>query len=262
MKKVLFGAIVLVLVGALVYMQKTKTQPEKKDDQNMTQKEAPAFPKIVPIEHASMVLDFGGQIVYTDPVGEAKIYVGQPLPDIILLTDIHQDHLSTTTLEVLFTGKARIFAPKAVYDKLPKEMQKQTVVLANGQTDEFLGMKVEAVAMYNVPEKKDGFHTKGRGNGYVLEKNNKRVYVSGDTGNTPEMRALLNIDIAFLCMNLPYTMSVEEAASAVLAFKPKKVIPYHYRGPEGLSDTAKFKQLVNETDPNIEVELLNFYQQK
>ena len=113
--------------------------------------------------------------------------------------------------------------------------------------------------MYNLPESAQAFHTKGRGNGYVLERDGKRVYISGDTSGIPEMRNLKDIDLAFVCMNLPYTMSVEEAAEAVLAFAPKKVVPYHYRGPDGLSDTTKFRELVNAANPNIEVDLMNFY---
>jgi L-ascorbate metabolism protein UlaG (beta-lactamase superfamily) len=99
----------------------------------------------------------------------------------------------------------------------------------------------------------------GRGNGYVVEKNAYRVYISGDTGNTPEMRALTHIDLALVCMNLPYTMSVEDAAQAVLAFKPKRVTPYHYRGKDGLSDVNRFKQIVNEGDPSIDVTVLDWY---
>lgn len=113
--------------------------------------------------------------------------------------------------------------------------------------------------MYNVPESPSSFHSKGRGNGYVISSEGKRVYISGDTSATPEMKALQNIDVAFVTMNLPYTMDIEEAADAVLAFKPKVVHPYHYRGQNGLSDIKKFKQVVEEKDPNIQVELLNFY---
>ncbi|MGA8854878.1 MAG: MBL fold metallo-hydrolase, partial [Christiangramia sp.] len=105
-------------------------------------------------------------------------------------------------------------------------------------------------------------HTKGRGNGYVLEKDGKRLYISGDTEDIPEMRALKNIDIALVSMNLPYTMPVDQAAEGVLAFQPKKVIPYHYRGKEGFSDVEEFKRLVNKGNPNIEVELMEWYPEK
>jgi L-ascorbate metabolism protein UlaG (beta-lactamase superfamily) len=113
--------------------------------------------------------------------------------------------------------------------------------------------------MYNLPESDDAYHTKGRGNGYVLDKNGTRVYVAGDTQGIPEMRALQNIDIAFVPMNLPFTMDVEEAADAVLEFKPKRVYPYHFRGREGLSDVNRFKELVNAGSEDIEVVLLDWY---
>ena len=113
--------------------------------------------------------------------------------------------------------------------------------------------------MYNLREEALKFHTKGRGNGYVFSIDNQRIYFSGDTEDIPEMRALKNIDKAFVCMNLPYTMTVESAADAVLEFKPKEVYPYHYRGTVGLSDVAKFKSLVNKGNAEIKVVQLDWY---
>jgi L-ascorbate metabolism protein UlaG (beta-lactamase superfamily) len=113
--------------------------------------------------------------------------------------------------------------------------------------------------MYNLPENSDSRHTKGRGNGYVINFGGKNVYISGDTEDIPEMRHLKNIDVAFVCMNLPYTMDVNQAANAVLEFKPKIVYPYHYRGQEGLSDVSAFKKLVNDGNKSIEVRLVNWY---
>ena len=118
---------------------------------------------------------------------------------------------------------------------------------------------VEAVPMYNLREEALKFHSKGRGNGYVLTIDGQRLYFSGDTEDIPEMRALKNIDKAFICMNLPYTMTEESAASAVLEFKPKQVYPYHYRGNPNVSDVSKFKTLVNQGDANIEVVQLDWY---
>ncbi len=114
--------------------------------------------------------------------------------------------------------------------------------------------------MYNLPdaENKDR-HTKGRGNGYLLSDGMMRVYIAGDTAGTPEMRALTNIDIALIPMNLPYTMGVDEAADAVLAFRPKKVYPYHYRSPDGLADVNRFRDLVTAGNANIEVVLAAWY---
>jgi L-ascorbate metabolism protein UlaG (beta-lactamase superfamily) len=133
------------------------------------------------------------------------------------------------------------------------------VVLKNGEHTDQLGISIMAIPMYNLPESPTAMHTKGRGNGYVLGIGGKNIYLSGDTQGIPEMRALKNIDVAFVCMNLPYTMDVKEAADAVLAFKPTIVYPYHYRGRNGLSDVNAFKSLVGAGDPHIEVRLRNWY---
>lgn len=129
----------------------------------------------------------------------------------------------------------------------------------NGEEATKNGLKITAIPMYNITEGRLDKHVKGRGNGYVLEKDGYRVYISGDTEGIPEMRNLENIDKAFVCMNLPYTMDVEQAADAVVEFAPKEVIPYHYRGTNGLSDVEKFKTIVNETNPEIKVTLMEWY---
>lgn len=225
--------------------------------QQVDTRESPVV--VIPISHASAVLQWGDSAVYTDPVGNADAYgIIAEDPALMLLTDVHSDHLSVDTIVALQKPNTVIVAPQAVADQLPPSIH-DVVVLANGQKKDVAGFTVEAVPMYNVPESVNTFHTKGRGNGYVIEKNGYRVYVSGDTGNTPEMRALTHIDLALLCMNLPYTMSVDDAAQAVLAFKPKRVIPYHYRGQDGLADIARFKQLVEEGDRSINVELMDWY---
>jgi L-ascorbate metabolism protein UlaG (beta-lactamase superfamily) len=215
--------------------------------------------QVTPISHATMVLQMGGQIIYTDPVDGIEAFTGQPAPTIILVTDIHPDHMNADTLTVFAKDNPVIVAPQAVMDQLPEDLAKLVVVLKNGEKTTQKGIEIEAVPMYNVPESPNSFHTKGRGNGYVISAGGKRVYISGDTSATSEMKALQNIDVAFMTMNLPYTMDIEEAADAVLAFKPNVVHPYHYRGQNGLSDTTKFKQMIEEKDPSIKVELLNFY---
>ena len=132
-------------------------------------------------------------------------------------------------------------------------------VLNNGDKKERYGITVEAIPMYNLREEASKFHEKGRGNGYVLNIDNQRLYFSGDTEDISEMRALKNIDKAFICMNLPYTMTPESAADAVLEFKPKQVYPYHYRGRPDVSDVTQFKELVNAENSNIEVIQLDWY---
>tara|TARA_R110002049_G_scaffold270092_4_gene447096 strand:- start:99 stop:893 length:795 start_codon:yes stop_codon:yes gene_type:complete len=215
--------------------------------------------KIIPIEHATLVLEWGDTTIYVDPIGGTEAFAGQKQPDLILITDIHGDHLSVETLQALNTSKAKIIVPQAVADKIPSEFTPQLDVLSNGATKERYGITVTAIPMYNLREEALKFHEKGRGNGYVLTKGDQRIYFSGDTEDIPEMRTLQNIDKAFICMNLPYTMTEESAASAVLEFKPKQVYPYHYRGKPDVSDVSKFKKLVNDDDASIEVIQLDWY---
>jgi L-ascorbate metabolism protein UlaG (beta-lactamase superfamily) len=211
---------------------------------------------IQPITHATLVLSYQGKNIYVDPTGGADAFKGLGAPDLILLTDIHGDHLDPKTIDAVNTAHAILVVPQAVADKLPPTTDKaKLVILKNGDKSTQLGIAIEAIPMYNLPESPTAAHTKGRGNGYVLTIGGKNVYISGDTADIPEMRTLKNIDIAFVCMNLPYTMDVATAASGVLAFKPKVVYPYHYRG----QDTEKFKILVNAGDKSIDVRLRNWY---
>jgi L-ascorbate metabolism protein UlaG (beta-lactamase superfamily) len=209
---------------------------------------------IHPVNHATFVMTWNGHVIYVDPVGGAKRFEALPRPDLILITDIHGDHLDGPTLSAVASPKTAIVAPKAVEDKLPEALRKQTTVLGNGETKSLLGAEIEAVPMYNLTAARLQYHTKGRGNGYVITLGGTRIYISGDTEDIPEMRHLKNIDVAFVCMNLPYTMTPEQAANAVREFKPKVVYPYHYRG----SDLQKFKELVGENS-GTEVRLRNWY---
>jgi L-ascorbate metabolism protein UlaG (beta-lactamase superfamily) len=211
---------------------------------------------IQPINHATLVLKYNNKSIYIDPTGGANAFNSLAAPDLILITDIHGDHFDPKTIEAVNTANAVLVVPQAVADKLPATIDKQKlVILKNGDKTMQQEISIEAIPMYNLPETAEAFHTKGRGNGYVLNVGSKKIYISGDTEDIPEMRNLKNIDIAFVCMNLPYTMDVNQAAQGVLAFKPKIVYPYHYRG----QDLNTFKTLVNAGDKNIEVRLRNWY---
>ncbi len=209
---------------------------------------------IHPINHATLALGWKNLTIYVDPVGGAARFAGLPRPDLILLTDIHGDHLNADTLKAVAGEKTALVAPPAVAAQLPADLRPRITVLTNGETKSLLGITIEAVPMYNTTPERANFHTKGRGNGYVLTFADKRVYLSGDTEDIPEMRALKNIAVAFLCMNLPYTMTPEQATSAVREFRPKIVYPYHSRG----SDLEKFKKLVGD-DVGVEVRLRDWY---
>ncbi len=216
---------------------------------------------IQPVEHASLVLSVHGTTIYADPAGRAELFKGLAAPNLVLITDIHGDHFDTTVLASIQANKATLVVPQVVADQLPAAYKAKTVVLKNGETTIQDGITIHAIPMYNLPESATALHTKGRGNGYVLTIGGKRIYLSGDTQNIPEMRALKNIDIAFVCMNLPYTMDAPEAADAVLSFKPMVVYPYHYRGKNGLTDIHAFKARVNAGNKAIDVRLRNWYPQ-
>lgn len=214
---------------------------------------------IQPILHSSLVLTYNNKTIYVDPYGGANRYKGISAPDIILITDSHGDHLDFKTLDSIDTSKAIFILPEEVAKKLPKKYGSEIIKLKNGQGVHRLDFFISAVPMYNLPEETNAFHQKGKGNGYVLTVDDKRIYISGDTEDIQEMRMLQNIDIAFVCMNLPYTMTIEQATSAVLDFQPKIVYPFHYKGKDGFSDVESFKKLVNVKNKNIEVRLKNWY---
>jgi L-ascorbate metabolism protein UlaG (beta-lactamase superfamily) len=207
--------------------------------------------QITPIMHASLMIVAGGKILYIDPA--MGRYDGLPPADYILITDIHGDHLAPAVVAKLKKPGTIVVAPQAVAGQLPG-----ITVLSNGQSLTLGAFKVEAIPMYNLAPAPDGtvFHTKGRGNGYVLTYGGKRFYFSGDTSATPEMKALRHIDVAFVCMNLPYTMTPQEAAEGVRAFHPAIVYPYHYRGnpPTDLSVFVKALE-----GSGIEVRLRDWY---
>jgi L-ascorbate metabolism protein UlaG (beta-lactamase superfamily) len=216
---------------------------------------------IQPIKHATVIFTIKGLTIYADPTNDGD-YTGIASPNIILVTDIHPDHFDVKKLEAIKTANTILIVPQAVADKLPAGDKSNLVILKNGETTTKMGISIKAIPMYNLPESPTALHTKGRGNGYILGIGGKNIYLSGDTQGTPEVRSLKNIDVAFVCMNLPYTMDVKEAASTVLEFKPKIVYPYHYRGKDGLSDVNAFKTMVNTGDAKIDVRLRNWYPTK
>ena len=214
---------------------------------------------IHPILHSTMALEWDGKIIYMDPYGGVEKYQGLPNPDLVIITDIHGDHFNLTTLDSLDLSQTTMIVPPEVALDMPTKYQDKLRIMKNGEQQEVFGALIKAIPMYNLPETGESRHPKGRGNGYVLTLGGKRIYISGDTEDIPEMRALKNIDVAFVCMNLPFTMTVEQAADAVLEFQPKIVYPFHYRGINGFSDIEKFKKLVNDKTPEIEVRLRDWY---
>jgi len=180
-----------------------------------------------------------------------------PSADLVLITHHHGDHLNNDTLAAVMGGNTTLISNKGARDKMTADLAARAQIIANTQTTSFGDIGVEAIAAYNTTEGRLKYHPQGRDNGYVLNIGGTRVYLSADTEDVPEMRALKNIDVAFLCMNLPYTMDIKAAASAVAAFKPAVVIPYHYRGKDGgTQDPIAFAAML---DSAIQVEQGNWY---
>jgi L-ascorbate metabolism protein UlaG (beta-lactamase superfamily) len=198
------------------------------------------------IGHASLMIAFNGKIIQVDPWSKQADYSTLAKADLILLTHQHGDHLDPNAIEQIRTPTTKI-----ILTALCAEIIKGGEVMANNSSTEVMGIRIEAVPAYNLVNKRDNgefFHPRGVGNGYVLTFGNTRIYIAGDTENVPEMKALRNIDYAFLPMMLPYTMSAAMVTDAAIAFKPKVLFPYHY----GTTDTGELKKLLRD-HPGIEV---------
>lgn len=204
-----------------------------------------------PVDHASLLLGFGDQVIYVDPVGGAALYEGLPAPTAILITHGHGDHFDLPTLEAI-AGSAPILTSQEVFDKLPEALKSNATAIANGAEESLNGLPVRAIAAHNVTEDRMRYHPVGVGNGYVLTLGDKLVYVAGDTEPTDDMLALTGIEVAFLPMNLPYTMTPEQAAEAINTFKPAIVYPYHY----GESDLSVLETAIG---ADTEVRLREWY---
>jgi len=206
---------------------------------------------ITPLAHATLQIAHGSHVIDVDPVAQAN-FGSLAAPTMILVTDIHGDHFDPATLAKLKTPSTKVVAPSAAAAKLDG-----AIVIANGERKDVDGVSIEAVPMYNLqrgPSAGQVFHEKGRGNGYILTLGGKRIYIAGDTECTPEMKAVKNIDVAFIPMNLPYTMTPAEAADCVKAFKPAIVYPYHYRG----QNLEEFAAALKDT-PGVDVRIRDWY---
>ncbi|MBM3240727.1 MBL fold metallo-hydrolase [Candidatus Poribacteria bacterium] len=204
--------------------------------------------KITFIGHGTLMFAFGGKIIHIDPVSREADYTKMPKADLILVTHEHGDHLDPKVIKVIRKENTEM----VLTEMCAKEV-KGGIVMKNGEVKTVMGLKIEAVAVYNIIHKRDNgqpFHPKGNGNGYVITFGDKRVYVAGDTENTPEMKQLKDIDLAFLPMNLPYTMTPQMVADAATAFKPKILYPYHF----GDTDTSELVKLLQD-EKEIEVRI-------
>ncbi len=197
--------------------------------------------KITFIGHGTLMFTFGGKTIHVDPVSKETDYTKLPKADLILLTHHHGDHLDLKALEILRTERTEL-----VLTETCARQVKGGVVLKNGEVKNIGGLTIEAVPAYNLVHMRsqgNPFHPRGEGNGYVITFGDKRVYVAGDTENTPEMKKLEKIDVAFLPMNLPFTMTPEMVADAAKAFRPKVLYPYHF----GETDPSRLVELLKDT---------------
>ena len=200
---------------------------------------APLGLKIGFIGHATLVITHGSTVIHVDPVSQFADYARMPKADIVLVTHDHSDHLDPSAIARIRTEKTVIVAAA----RCTQQLKGAVVIMRNGDERSVKGIGIQAVPAYNILHTRAPgapFHPNGEGNGYVLTLGSRRLYVAGDTENTPEMKALTGIDIAFLPMNLPYTMTPEMVADAALAFRPAILYPYHY----GDTDPARLAALL------------------
>ena len=198
--------------------------------------------------HASLMFQIGGKVIDVDPVSRYADYSKEPKADLILVTHEHSDHLDPKAIAEITKPDTRIVASRSCDGRISG-----AEIMQNGDVGEELGYRIEAVPAYNIVHMRapgQPYHAKGDGNGYVITFGDTRVYVAGDTENTPEMKALKDIDIAFLPMNLPYTMTPEMVADAAEAFRPHILYPYHY----GDTDPQQLVKLLAK-DKDIEVRI-------
>lgn len=200
------------------------------------------------VGHGSLIFAIDGKTIHIDPFGRLADYEKLPKADVVFITHHHGDHLDLEALKHVRTKKTVVVMTEKCGEKI-----EDGIVMKNGDVRTVDGIKVEAVPAYNLVHKRENgqfYHPKGEGNGYVLTFGDKRIYIAGDTENTPEMKALENIDYAFLPMNLPYTMTPEMVADAVNGFKPTVLYPYHY----GETDTSRIVELL-EDNKDVEVRI-------
>jgi len=210
---------------------------------------------VSPVSHASFVMSVPGMVIYADPVGGKAAFEGQPAPDLVLITHEHGDHFEPDTLAAIVGPDTKLVVNPAVMEKLADDMKAKATAIGNGEKTTVGAVEIEAIAAYNLTEDRKKYHPQGRDNGYVLTVDGARVYIAGDTEDIPEMRALKDILVAFVPMNLPYTMDETQAASAVAEFKPAFVYPYHYKG----SDPKMFAGKLAEGAPDVKVVMGAWY---
>lgn len=238
----------LLALGAVLVFIAASTVVSAGEFQSDTFKTSRGDLVITFLGHGTLMMSFGGKTIHVDPVASMADYSKLPKADMVLVCHEHSDHLDLKAIDKIKKPDTKFVVTETVAKQL-----KGGTVMKNGDTKTVQGLKIEAVPAYNLVHMRSPgvpFHPKGVGNGYIVTFGDKRVYIAGDTENTPEMKALKAIDIAFLPMNLPYTMTPEMVADAAKAFRPKVLYPYHY----GNTDPKKLMALL-QNDKDIEVRI-------
>jgi len=245
MKKILLTIFILTMSISIIHAGETSLE----SDIYKTEK---GDLKIIFVGHASLIFEFNNMVIHVDPFSRVWNYNNLAKADMIIITHHHGDHLEPELIKKLRKPGAPVIAPELSSRKII-----DCIVMENGETKIVNGIKIKAIPAYNIIHKRDSgepYHKKGEGNGYVLNLGGKNIYIAGDTENTPEMKELKDIDIAFLPMNLPYTMTEKMVADAAKIFRPGVLYPYHCRG----SDSGKLIELLkNEKD--IKMLIRDFY---
>ena len=246
MRKVYAFAVLLTTIFVFTGFAQSKEGKEMPEEDII--KTSAGDLKITFIGHGTLMFTFVDKVIHVDPVSREADYSKMPSADLIMLTHEHGDHLDPKAIKAIRKAETEM-----VLTPICAEQVDGGIVMKNGDVKTVVGLKIEAVPAYNIVSKReDGqpFHPRGRGNGYVITFGDKRVYVAGDTENTPEMKRLKDIDVAFLPMNLPYTMTPEMMAEAAVAFGPGILYPYHF----GSTDTAELVKLLKDEE-RIEVRI-------
>lgn len=237
-------AVGVVMLLAVIGFLGGKAMAQEKNDPNQLEQDVIKTDvgelKITFIGHGTLMMECGGKVIHIDPWTKLADYSKQPKADMVLITHSHYDHLDVRAIDLIKKADTQIIFAKSCEGKVAGGM-----LMENGQTKDIAGFKIEAIPAYNLVHKRADdkpYHPKGVSNGYIITFGKTRVYVAGDTENTPEMKALKNIDIAFLPMNLPYTMTPVMVVDAVRAFGPKILYPYHY----GETNTNKLLALLKD----------------
>lgn len=239
-----------IFISFLIAGFVSQSQAEKKLQEDVL-KTSLGDLRITFIGHASLMFTLNGMVIYVDPWSTQTDYSLLPKADLVLITHEHMDHLDPKALGLIRKDKTKIILTEAASSKVSGG-----IIMKNGESKTVDNLHIEAVPAYNIVNKRpdDGtpYHPKGVGNGYIITFKDKRVYIAGDTENTPEMKALKKIDVAFLPMNLPYTMTPEMVADAAKAFQPKILYPYHYSD----TDPSRLVRLLKDY-PKIDVRIRN-----